>query len=114
MLLKAQETGLEYEEITAEKSRVQNFSKIGLAWKCDSLHEQAVKVYEVMHGTFDDQAGYEYYMETSIMKKLMIKYEDLVTILIKGCVARMIVNRKCVLTKLINKRAENLHQKNNY
>ena len=32
MLLKAQDTGIEYEEITAKKSRVQNFSDIGLAW----------------------------------------------------------------------------------
>ena len=95
-------------------SRVQKFGDIGLAWKCNSLQEQAVKVYEVMHGTFDNQAGYEYYMETSIMKKLMIKYEDLVTSSIKGCVARMIVNWKCVLTKLINKRAEKSHQKENY
>ena len=114
MLLKAQETGLEYEEISNEISWVQKFGDIVLAWKCNSLQEQAVKVYEVMHGTFDDQAGYEYYMETSIMKKLIIKCEDLVTSSIKGCVTRMIVNRKCVLTKLINKRAENLHQKNNY
>ena len=112
MILKAQETGLEYEDVkTVQKSQVQNFGDIGLSWKCDSSHEQAVKVYEVMHGTFDDQAGYEYYMETSIMKKIKIKYEDLTTSSIKGCIARMIVNRKCVLTKLINKRAEKSHQK---
>ena len=45
MLLKAQETGLEYEEISNKISRVQNFGDIGLAWKYNSSQEQAVKVY---------------------------------------------------------------------
>lgn len=65
----------------------------------------------IMHGTFNNQAGYEYYMQSSIMKILRFNHEDNITSNIKGCIAGMIVNRKCVLTKLINKRAEKSHQK---
>ena len=53
-----------------------------------------------MHGTFNDQAGDEYYMETSNMEKLRLKHEDHITSTIKEIIARMIVNRKCVLIKL--------------
>ena len=50
-------------------------------------------------------------MKSRLMKKLKIKYEKNITNTTKLCITRMIVNRKCVLTKLINKRAEKSHQK---
>lgn len=68
-----------------------------------------MKVNDVIHGTFDDQAGYEYYMETGIMGKLRLKDTDNITSNIQGCITWMIINRKYVLEKLINKRIEKLH-----
>ena len=44
------------------------------------------------------------------MKKMKLKYDDK-SPNIKGSIARMIVNRKCEITKVINKRAEKSHQK---
>ena len=63
-----------------------------------------------MNSTFTDTSGYEYYLETKIMKKFKLKYtqEDNMG---KGSIARMIVLRKCELAKVINKRAEKTHQK---
>ena len=111
MILKSQEIGLSFSKGNGEDSRtiIQTFNDIGSAWKCDASHEQATKINEVMHGSFD--GGYEFYMEANIMKELKIKYEDSITTATKGCIARMIVNRKCVLTKLINKRSEISHQR---
>ena len=70
----------------------------------------AVKINEVMHASFNDQCGYEFYMESDIMKKLKIVYSD-VDLSVKGSIARMITIRKVALAKLINKRSEKTHQK---
>jgi len=112
MILKLQERGLKFKDSKKEGlSNVQKFGDIGLAWKCDASHDQGVKVNAGMHDTFDNEQGYKYYLESSNMKRLMLKYENNITSNIKGCIARMIVNRICTLTKLINKRAEKLHKK---
>jgi len=108
MILMLQEIGLKFKDSKKEGFfNVQKFGDIGLAWKCDASHDQAVKVNTVMHGTFDDEHGYIYYLKFCIMKRLKLKYENNIISNIKWCIARMIVNRKCVLTKMINKRAEN-------
>jgi len=61
-----------------------------------------------MHGSFN--GGYEFYMEAKIMKDLKIKYDNSIPPAPKGCIARMIVSRTFVLTKLIKKRSESSHQ----
>ena len=62
-----------------------------------------------MNNTFTQKSGYEFYLETKIMKKFKLKFiEDSHC---KGSIARMIVTRKCELSKVINKRAERTHQK---
>jgi len=107
-----QEIGLKFKDSKKKGLfNVHKFCDIGLAWKCYASHDQAVKVNDVVYGTFDDESGYEYYLEFSIMKKLRLKYENNVTSNTKRCIVRMIVNSKCVLTNLINKRVETLHRK---
>ena len=70
MILKSQEIGLKFNDSKKQGLiNVHTIGDIGLTWKCGASHDQAVKVNDIMHGTFDDQAFYEYYMETSIMKK---------------------------------------------
>jgi len=111
MILKSQEIGLKFKDSKKEGFfNVQKCGDIGLAWKCDASHDQAVKVNTVMNGTFDNEQGSKFYLEYSIMKKSRLKYENNITSNVKGCIARMIVYRKCVLTKIIKKRAENSHQ----
>ena len=44
------------------------------------------------------------------MKKLNIKYTDEEENSDKGSIARMIINRKCNISKVINKRVMNTHQ----
>jgi len=61
-----------------------------------------------MHDTFDDEQGYEYYLEFNIIKRLRLRYENNIISNITGCIMRMTVYRKCVLTNLI--RAEKPHQ----
>jgi len=108
MILKLQGIGLKLKDSMKEGLfNAQKFGYIGLAWKCDASHDQVVKVNAVMYFTFNHEQGYEYYLESSIMRKFRLKYGNNITSNIKGFIARMIVNRKCVLAKMTNKRAEN-------
>ena len=110
MILKSQKIGLQVIDKKSEISRiVQSYKDIGLAWKSDDSIECAAKINTIMNNTFTENSGYEYYLETKIMKKFKLQYiEDTC---IKGSIARMIVTRKCELAKVINKRAERAHQK---
>jgi len=109
-ILNSQEIMLKFKDSKKEGLfNVQKFGDIGLTWKCDASHDQEVKVNAVMHYTFHIEQGYEYYLESSIMKKLRLKYENNITSNIEGCIPKMIVDRKCVLTKMVNKRAERSH-----
>ena len=115
MILKSQEIGLIISKGKGEEIPIgiQSFNDIGSAWRCDASHEQATKINDMMYVPLD--GGYEFYMEEKIMKDLKIKHDSSITPAPKGCIARMIVNRKCILTKLINKRSESSHQlENNY
>ena len=112
MILRAQELGIKYNSKTGPTT-VQTFNDIGQAWHDDDSHKLAIKLNDVMHASFEDECGYEFYMENTIMKKMKLKYDDK-TPNIKGSIARMIVNRKCEITKVINKRAEKSHQKKLY
>ena len=67
------------------------------------------KINTVINNTFTENSGFEYSLYTKIMKKFKLKYTDDVSI--KGLIARMIVMRKYELGKVINKRAERMHQK---
>ena len=55
MILKSQEIGLSFSKGNGKDSRtiIQTFNDKGSAWKCDASHEQATKINEVMHGSFD-------------------------------------------------------------
>ena len=109
MIIKAQKIDLKIrDKKTGELRNVQGFRDIGAAWKRDNDPKVAAKINTVINTTFTDNSGYEYYLETKIMKQYKLKYGD--DLDIKGSIARMIVLRKCELAKSINKRAEKTHQ----
>ena len=87
---------------------VQGFRDIGSAWKLDNNPSNAAKINTIINSTFIENCGYEYYLETKIMKQYKLKHGDDHNI--KGSIARMIVLQKCKLAKAINKRAEKTHQ----
>ena len=55
MILKSQEIGFTSSKGKDEKIPIviQSFNDIRSAWKCDASHEQATKINDVMHGSFD-------------------------------------------------------------
>ena len=110
MIIQSQKIGLQVRDKKTEETRsVQSFSDIGYAWSTDSSPDCAAKINTVINNTFSESSGFEYYLETKIMKKFKLKYIDDVSM--NGSIARMIVVRKCELGKVINKRAEKTHQK---
>ena len=85
-------------------------NEIGKAFKDDGSIETATKVYSILNEYFKIRSGYEYYGEGVIMNKLNIKYSDQDENSEKGSIARMIVNRKCNIAKVVNKRVKSTHQ----
>lgn len=110
MILRSQEIGLKVQTEDGLRS-VETWNDIGEAWKNDDSVHTAKKLFEIVHGTFDDNSGYEIYMENQIMNRLELKYDEDEGFRKKGCIARMIITRKSELNKLINKRSESTHQK---
>lgn len=109
MILKAQNIKLEVKDKkTGEMRKIQGFRDIGYAWQSDNDPKTAAKINTIINSTFTDNSGYEYYLESKIMKDFKLKYAG--DLDIKGSIARMIVMRKCELAKVINKRAEKTHQ----
>ena len=109
MILRWQEIGLKIKCAEGLKD-VKSWCDIGEAWKNDDSVDTAKKLYEIIHVTFDNNSGFEIYMESKIMDRLELKYnED--SLRTKGCIARMIMTRKSELNKLINKQTECTHQK---
>ena len=109
MVVEAQRINLKY----AEKDQmvmVQNFREIGKSWKMDGSVSNAKKINQVAYGVFGSKKniGYEYYLETSIMKELKLEYSDLSKG--RGCIASMISRRKADLAKCVMKRSELTHQ----
>ena len=110
MILKAQQIELQVEDKkTGESRNIQSFKDIGAAWKNNNDNTTAAKINTIINKTFTEKSGYEFYLETKILKQFKIKYAD--ELEIKGSIARMIVMRKCELGKAINKRSEKTHQK---
>ena len=109
MILRSQEIGLKVKKKEGVQE-VKSWGDIGEAWKNDDSVDTAKKLYEIVHATFDDNSGFEIYMESKIMDRLELKYEE-DSLTKKGCIARMVITRKSELNKLINKRTECTHQK---
>ena len=107
MLRKAQRVGLTIHDNNKERV-VSSFSEIGKAFKYDGSVECAVKLTE----SFDDDGVFSYYCETRVMNNLKLKYiEEENSDKDVGCIARMVVKRKCDISKVFNKRAGNTHAK---
>ena len=78
------------------KRVIVNYSEIGRSNKEDESSNNCAKVYKVTKHSFVKDKGYELRMEKSIMSEHQLSYiEELDKAkLAKGCIARMIVNRK--------------------
>ena len=110
MIMQSQKIGLEVVDDKMQTSRLsQSYSDIGLAWKLDASTETAAKIDNIINNTFTQKSGYEFYLEKKLMKKFKLKYAE--DSHVKGSIARMIVTRKCELSKVINKRVEQTRQK---
>ena len=68
----------------------------------------AAKINDVINGEFEQYHGYEFYMESDLMEKFNLKYDN-VNDGLKGYIARMVVRRKINLAKSINCRGEAHH-----
>ena len=78
------------------KRVIVNYSEIGRSYKEDGSSNNCAKVFKVTKHSFLKDKGYELRMEKSIMSEHQLSYiEELDKAkLAKGCIARIIVNRK--------------------
>ena len=89
---------------------VTSITEIGKAFKNDGSIATATKINSILNEDFKIRSGYEYYGEGIIMKNLNIKYSDQDENNDKSSIARMIVNRKCNIAKVMSKRVKSTHQ----
>ena len=108
MVLRAQEVKLMIKSKQGDKLCF-SWNDIGKAWRKNDSIDTASKVNKITNTTFDNQPGYEIYMENWIMKQLQLKYEEK-SCNKEGCIVRMIATRNSELNRLINKQAESTHQ----
>ena len=79
---------------------VQSLKDIGRSWKQDSGIENAKKVRKVMIHQFREEKNFECKMEQEIMRDLRMVYTEVEeTKQFKGCIARMITQRKVNICK---------------
>ena len=104
MVRRAQQVGL-----SLNSNLVTSIKEIGQAFSNDDSIECATKINTILNEDFRIRSGYERTIESIIMKKLNIVYTDQESTA-KGCVARMVVKRKCNIAKVINKRVDRTHQ----
>ena len=70
----------------------------------------ATKINYVVNEGFEIRTGYDVHADNRVMSKLNLKYSDDEKPG-KGCVARIIIKRRCNISKLINKRCERTHMR---
>ena len=92
---------------TKEERLVQTHHDIGYAWKTDASTSTVAKINTIVNSMFAKTSGYEFYLETKIMKKFKLKYTQDNTV--KKSIARMIIMRKCELAQVLNKRVNKTH-----
>ena len=84
---------------------VTSLKEIGEAFKKDESIECATNINYVVNEGFQIRTGYDVYAKNRVINHLNLKYSDDEKVG-KGSVARMIVKRRCNISKLINKRNE--------
>ena len=75
---------------------VHTYHDIGFVLETDYPKNTAAKMNTIVHSTFIETSGYEYYTEMNIMKNFKLEY-TLEDNAVKGSIACMIVMRKCEL-----------------
>ena len=74
MIIQSQKIGLQVRDQKTEETRsIKSYSDIGYAWSTDDLPECAAKINTVIDNTFSESFGFEYYLETKIMKQFKLK-----------------------------------------
>ena len=66
------------------------------------------KINDIVNGNFEECHGYEHYLETELMEKFQLKYNNTNDGL-KGCIVWMVVRKQINLAKSIKCRGEANH-----
>ena len=54
---------------------------------------------QIINGRFEKNRGYEFYIETEVMKRLRLAYDKSILLTGTHCIAMMVIRRKCDLAK---------------
>ena len=86
---------------------VSSFKEIGKVWKMILLHDDtARKINQIINGQFEKNRGYEFYIETEVMKRLRLVYNKNIILTGTHCIAMMVTRRKYDLAKSMMARGE--------
>ena len=89
---------------------VTNFKDIGKVWKKILMHDDtARKINQVIHGQFEKSRGYEFYIETEVMKRLGLAYDKSMILSRTHYITMMVTRQKCNLAKSMMARGESMH-----
>ena len=93
-----------------QQQLVSSFKEIGKVWKMIPLHDDtARKINQIINGQFENNRGYEFYIETEVMKRLRLVYNKNIILTGTHCIAMMVTRRKCDLAKSMMARGEKTH-----
>ena len=96
--------------VGAERRVLQSWneiSKVWTGWEVGDIDLKA-KINDLINGEFAQYHMYEFYMESDLMEKFNLKYDN-VNNGLKGCISRMVVRKKINFSKSINFRGEAHH-----
>jgi len=71
--------------------------------------DTARKINQIINGQFENNRGYEFYIETEVMKRLRLAYNKNIILTGTHCIAMMVTRRKCDLAKSMMARGEKTH-----
>ena len=87
---------------------VRSFLELGRTWKSLPFEVERVgQIHQIVNGQFDNDSGYEFYIEQDIMKELDLDY--VVEMRGDGNTEKMVTKRKAELLKNINLRGLNTY-----
>ena len=89
---------------------VANFKEIGKVWKMIPSHDDTIqKINQIINGQFEKNKGYEFYIETEVMKRLRPAYNKRIMLTGTHCITMMVTRRTCNLAKSMMARGEKTH-----
>ena len=93
-----------------QQQLVSSFKEIGKVWKMLPLQDDtARKINQISNGQFEKNRGYEFYIETEVMKRLRLAYNKNIILTGTHCITMMVTRLKCDLAKSMMARGEKTH-----